>query len=181
MSQALLQPYWVRKVKVLIAQLCVTLFICSPPGSSVHGISQARILEWVAISFSRESSRPRNWTWVSCIAGGFFTVWATRDWITNCIFFLNEITRGHVGAFEMSCTRKKGRWKLDPVLGSVHICRWGFGNHLTSQEYPRRRREIQTESQRTRQASSHKASTTALDILRHRTYQNQVCEIPSIC
>ena len=46
---------------------------CSPPGSSVHGIFQARILEWVAISFSRGSSRPRDWTRVSCIAGEFFT------------------------------------------------------------------------------------------------------------
>ena len=45
----------------------------SPPGSSVHGISQARILEWVAISFSRGSSRTRNWTQVSCITCGFFT------------------------------------------------------------------------------------------------------------
>ena len=44
--------------------------------SSVHGISQARILEWVAISFSRESSQSRDRPWVSCIAGGFFTVWA---------------------------------------------------------------------------------------------------------
>ena len=42
---------------------------CSPPGSSVRGILQAGILEWVAISFSRESSRPRSQTWVSCIAG----------------------------------------------------------------------------------------------------------------
>ena len=45
----------------------------SPPGSSVHGILQARILEWVAISFSRGSSRPRDRTLFSCIAGGFFT------------------------------------------------------------------------------------------------------------
>ena len=51
---------------------------CSPPGSSVHGIFQARILEWVAISFSRESSQPRDQTWVFCIVGGFFTHWATR-------------------------------------------------------------------------------------------------------
>ena len=40
---------------------------CSPPGSSVHGVSQARRLEWVSISFSRASSWPRDWTWVSCI------------------------------------------------------------------------------------------------------------------
>ena len=46
---------------------------CSPPGSSIHGILQARRLEWVAISFSRASSQPRNQTWVSCIAGRFFT------------------------------------------------------------------------------------------------------------
>ena len=52
---------------------------CSPPGSSVHRILQAKILEWVAISSSRGSSWPRDWTWVSCIAGRFFTVWATRE------------------------------------------------------------------------------------------------------
>ena len=46
---------------------------CSPSGSCVHGILQARILEWVATSFSRGPSRPRNQTCVSCIAGGFFT------------------------------------------------------------------------------------------------------------
>ena len=45
----------------------------SPPGSSVHGILQARILEWVAISFSRGYSRPRDRTHVPCIAGSFFT------------------------------------------------------------------------------------------------------------
>ena len=52
---------------------------CSPPGSSVHGILQARILEWVAISSSRGSSRPRDRTHVSHIAGRFFTVWGTRE------------------------------------------------------------------------------------------------------
>ena len=51
---------------------------CSP-GSSVQGILQARVLEWVAISFSRGYSRPRDRTHISCIAGGFFTVWATRE------------------------------------------------------------------------------------------------------
>ena len=47
---------------------------CSPPDSSVHGILQAGILEWVVILFSRGSSQPRDRTQVSCIAGGFFTV-----------------------------------------------------------------------------------------------------------
>ena len=51
----------------------------SNPGYPRHGILQARILEWVAISSSRESSQPRDRTHVSSIAGGFFTVWATRE------------------------------------------------------------------------------------------------------
>ena len=65
----------------LVAQLCLTLcnpMDCSPPGSSVHGIFQARILEWVAIPFSRRSSQPRDWTWISWTAGRFFTIWATE-------------------------------------------------------------------------------------------------------
>ena len=57
---------------------------CSPPGSSVHGISQARILEWVAISFSRGSSWSRDRSQVSCIAGRFFTVWTTGE-AYNCL------------------------------------------------------------------------------------------------
>ena len=67
---------------VLIAQLCPTLcdlMDCGPPGSSVHGILQARILEWIAIPYSKGSSRPRNQTWVSLTAGRFLTIWATRE------------------------------------------------------------------------------------------------------
>ena len=63
-------------VLCLVAQSRLTLcdpMDCSPPGSSVHGIFQARIQEQVAISFSRRSSRPRNQTHISCIAGGFLT------------------------------------------------------------------------------------------------------------
>ena len=52
---------------------------CSLPGSSIPGVLQARILEWVAISFSRGSSRSRDWTWVSCIAGRCFTLWAFKE------------------------------------------------------------------------------------------------------
>ena len=52
---------------------------CRPPGSSVPGISQARILEWVAISFSRGSSWPRDWIQVSHIAGRRFNLWATGE------------------------------------------------------------------------------------------------------
>ena len=69
-------------LKVKVTQSCLTLcnpMDCSLPGFSVHGILQARTLEWVAISFSRGSSQPRYRTQVSCIAGGFFTIWATRS------------------------------------------------------------------------------------------------------
>ena len=65
-----------------VAQSCPTLcdpVDCSTPGSSVHGILQARILEWVAISFSRGSPRPRDRTQVSRIAGRHFTLWATME------------------------------------------------------------------------------------------------------
>ena len=65
-----------------VAQSCLTLWDpmdCSLPGSSVYGIFQARILEWVAISFSRRSSPPRDWTQVSCIVDRRFTIWATRE------------------------------------------------------------------------------------------------------
>ena len=59
-------------VCVLVAQLCPTL--CNPIDSSVRGILQARVLEWVAISFSRGASQPRDQTWVSCTAGRFFKI-----------------------------------------------------------------------------------------------------------
>ena len=71
-----------ESVKLLVTRLCPTLcdpMDCSQPDSSVHGILPARILEWVAISSSRGSSRSRNGTWVSCTAGRFFTIWATRE------------------------------------------------------------------------------------------------------
>ena len=63
---------------VTVTQLCLTL--CNPKDYTIHGILQARMLEWVAIPFSRGSSQPRDQTQVSCIAGGFLTSWAT---ITN--------------------------------------------------------------------------------------------------
>ena len=74
--------YWELKVKVSVAQpwpiLCNPMD-CSPPGSSVHGILQARALEWVAIPFSRGSSQLKDQTWVFCISGRLFTIWTTRE------------------------------------------------------------------------------------------------------
>ena len=87
---------WVKLLVVWAAQSCLTL--CDPmnhrpSGSSVHGILP-RILEWVAIPISRGSSQSRDWTWVSCVAGRFFTISATRKasyyvcihWIGRRIF-----------------------------------------------------------------------------------------------
>ena len=71
---------------MLVAQSCPTLCDptdCSPPGSSVHGIFQTRILEWVAMPSCRGSSQPRDRTWVCHIAGGFCTIWATREALKN--------------------------------------------------------------------------------------------------
>ena len=69
-------------VEVLVAQSCPTLcnpMDCSPAGSSVNGLLQARILEWIAIPVSRRTSQPRDRTQVSRVAGGFFTLWATKE------------------------------------------------------------------------------------------------------
>ena len=60
-------------------RLSATPMACTLSDFSVHGIFQARVLEWVAISFSRRSSRPREWTQVSRVVGRCFTVWATRE------------------------------------------------------------------------------------------------------
>ena len=79
-EQNLLGPSWDRKWSE-VAQSCLTLCDpkgCSLPGSSVHGIFQAIVLEWIAISFSRGSSQPRDRTLVSRIVDRCFTVWATR-------------------------------------------------------------------------------------------------------
>ena len=75
----------VENLKSFVIQSCPTLcdpMNCDLPGSSVHGIFQARVLEWVAISFSRGSSQPRDQTQVSHIVGRCFIVWATRE-VTN--------------------------------------------------------------------------------------------------
>ena len=82
------------KVKVMSlshVQLFCDPMDCSLPGSSVHGIFQARVLEWLVISFSRGSSQPRDRTLLSCIAGRCFTIWATRE---TCSHF--DITQTRV-------------------------------------------------------------------------------------
>ena len=99
------------KPKELITQSFLTLcdpMDCSLPLSSFHGILQARILEWVALPFSRGSSWPRERTQVCCIAGRFFTLWATGETFTF-------ITRG---------------------LPSRDVKSWWMGLRETQGEYP---------------------------------------------
>ena len=96
---SLWKPRWNRisKLKIIfeteseVAQSCLTLcnpMDCSLPGFSIHGIFQERVLKWVAISFSRRSSWPKDWTWVSCIVGRCFTSWATIIFNSNIKFKL---------------------------------------------------------------------------------------------
>ena len=96
---------------------------CSPPGSSVYGILQARILEWVAVSFSRGSSWPRDWTQVSCIAGRRFNLWATRE-AHNCYQIYTYL-------FGVQSPRvfQKYFWKTIPLSNKndwqyLNICLW---------------------------------------------------------
>ena len=94
-----------------VTQSCPTLcdpMDCSPPDSSVHGILQARIMEWVAMPSSRGSFQPRDWTHISCIASRFFTVWATReDKLSN--HYLNHYLWIHI--FLTLCVMQ---------IGSIH-------------------------------------------------------------
>ena len=92
------------KVDVLVTQSCPSLchpVDCRLPGSSVHGIFQTRILEWVAIPFYRGSSRPRDPTSVSSIAERFFTICATRDNFT--LFICNLITLSFENILYVTC------------------------------------------------------------------------------
>ena len=110
---------------------CVRLFatswtVCSLPGSSVHEIFQARILEWVAISSSRGTSRPRDRTRVSCIVGRHFTVWATREVMLEKAMTTHSSTL----AWIIPWTEEPGR--LQP-LGSQRVRHnWATSLHFTS-------------------------------------------------
>ena len=110
----------------------------SLPDSSVHGILQARILQSVAIPFSRESSHSRGWTWVSCIAGRFFSVWATKEalpWLCKALSlysstlnftkflwdgyfyssFTNNMSFQCVKYFAKVCMTLKSRYNYHPI------------------------------------------------------------------
>ena len=93
------EEYWKVKVAQLWPTLCDPMD-CSPLGSSVHGILQARILESVAVPFSRGSSWPRDWTWVSSIAGRFFIIWATREARERPKSGLNSVSKSVIFEFK---------------------------------------------------------------------------------
>ena len=110
---------------------------CSPPGSSVHGILQARRLEWVATPFSRGSSQPRDRTQVSCTAGGFFTTCATRA-AQNCFYpsvivsplshFRSQPVRSSGSRLELApqCALQElsgPQWRLVTVTGQPRLPR----------------------------------------------------------
>ena len=122
---------WTVTITVVITQLCPTFcepMHCSLLDSSVCGIFQARILEWVALSFSKGASGPRDWTRVSCIACRFCTVWATREALqhTQLLF--------HVCIISIFITPPCLHWPpvfIYPTF-SIYcfITRRNFSNHL---------------------------------------------------
>ena len=126
-------------VLCLVAQSYPTLWDpkdCSVPDSSIHGILQARILEWVTIPFSRGSSQSRDWTQLSLIAGRFFTVWATREapkmvqTLTECLqhflssYYMNQ--QSHTWPFiteiwKFTLTQYMGKYQYMNVLATLFI------------------------------------------------------------
>ena len=80
-----------------------------PPGSSVHGISQARILEWLAISYLRGSFQARDQTQVSCIAGGFFTIRVTRE-SSKVIILIIALLRYNSHTIQLICQKYSIQW-----------------------------------------------------------------------
>ena len=120
-------------LKVKVAQSCLTL--CNPMDYTVRGILQARILEWVAFSFSRRSSQPRDWTRVSCTAGGFFTIWAMRE---APISHEGNSNQNHNGkpfpTHKEGCNQEVKQWQAlmrtsrnsNPYTRILKHCWWGW-------------------------------------------------------
>ena len=152
--------YWLKCVCVCVcvcthARVCVCVCVCSVPQlcltlwdpmnynlpcSSVHVIFQARILEWVAISSSREFSQPRNGTHVSCvpwIAGRFFTIWATgKDSLRLRNFqerlkLKGMLERPFVNLGSSQKAFSQGFWRLKYILSMIATC-LPWGSHIYS-------------------------------------------------
>ena len=116
---SLLVPERVVLRNVSVGQSCLTLcdpMNCTLPGSSVHGVLQARILEWVVIPFSRGSYQSRDGTWVSHIASRFFTIWTTRE-PQKCKMYHQLIEKYWL-------ISKNARWVLKRLKSMSKICSW---------------------------------------------------------
>ena len=127
-----------HKVEVFGAQLCPALcnsMDCSPPGSSVHGTLQARILEWVAFCFSRGSSQPRHRTQASPTASGFFTCLSHQESYTSITSSIINIPHASFGVTDettltyynhpkpivyIMCSTKRERTAPRGRIGAVH-------------------------------------------------------------
>ena len=138
--------FWVSE-KSKVAQSCLTLcnpMDCSLPGSS-HRIFQARVLEWVAISFSRGSSPPTDQTRVSCIVGRRFTVWATREvlawgqvWVRDGWRSENKSKADRKGLGRRQCLKfcaSLPGWKLHTPIQKLGILY--FPSRSWCKEYPK--------------------------------------------
>jgi len=162
----------------LVSQSCLTLcnsLDCSLPGSSAHRILQARILERVAISFSRESSQPRDQTQiscVSCIAGRFFTHWAIRE----ALVYYKHITfslsiEGHLACFPVLAIMKK----------KMHQWTWGAETFLAGSRWgiPLVTKVMRKEARHTQRRD--RASGVRPDILEHFPPKNQSLPTLLLC
>ena len=110
-----------------VAHSCPTLcnpMDCSLPGSSVHGIFQARVLEWIAISFSRGFSQLRDGNQVSCIVNRCFTIWATREDLLFAVWSVKQKGK----EFSCSVWAKEDHHMDSQIFFTLCVCRW-LGKH----------------------------------------------------
>ena len=95
---------------------------CSPPGSSVHGILLTWILEWVAIPFSNGSSWHRGQTLVSCVSGGLFTIWATREALSLTEQWNRGLVLSGVAAFQCFSFQESAPKQTQTVRVPGSVC-----------------------------------------------------------
>ena len=138
-GRAILAEAWMIHSEVQVAQSYLTL--CDPMDYTVHGILQARIPEWVAFPFSRESSQPRDQTQVSHIAGRFFTSWTSREahirrdphmqpMVGSSILLVGQVTQSTLRTNVEKMSRfhypETNKGKINKALIFIGIHRWAW-------------------------------------------------------